>query len=138
MKHRLHSLAYAPLIAFAAVVVFSDFASAQAPTPPRQVIREDLNGLAGQEVIMQEVTIAPGASIPWHMHPDGHEITYVIEGTVKLEVEGQGARELKAGDGFHLQPGTVHRAFNDSAAPAKAVVVRVNAKGKPIAVPVRK
>lgn len=138
MKHRLHSLAYAPLIAFAAVVAFSDFGSAQAPTPPRQVIREDLNGLAGQEVIMQEVTIAPGGAIPWHMHPDGHEITYVIEGTVKLEVDGQGARELKAGDGFHLQPGTVHRAFNVSAAPAKVVVVRVNAKGKPIAVPVRK
>lgn len=124
--------------AFGAGLLFSDFASAQAPAPPRQVIREDLNGLAGQEVIMQEVTIAPGGSIPWHMHPDGHEITYVIEGTVKLEVDGQGARELKAGDGFHLQPGTVHRAFNDSAAPAKAVVVRVNAKGKPIAVPVQK
>jgi hypothetical protein len=32
----------------------------------------------------------------------------------------------------------VHRAFNDSGAPVKVVVVRVNAKGKPIAVPVQK
>lgn len=138
MKYKLFSLVYAPLIAFGAVVAFSDFASAQAPTPPRQVIREDLNGLAGQEVIMQEVTIAPGGVIPWHMHPDGHEISYVVEGTLKLEVDGQGVRELKPGAGFHLQPGTVHRGMNDSGAPVKILVVRVNEKGKPIMVPVQK
>jgi quercetin dioxygenase-like cupin family protein len=138
MKHPLRSLAYAPLVALGAVIAFSDFGLAQAPTPPRQVIREDLNGLAGQEVIMQEVTIAPGGSIPWHMHPDGHEISYVIDGGPKLELEGQGVRELKPGEGFHIQPGTVHRAMNDSAAPAKVLVVRVNEKGKPIMVPVQK
>lgn len=116
----------------------SGFVSAQAPSLPGLVLREDMNGLDGQEVIMQAVTLVPGGTIPWHRHPDGHEITYVIEGTAKLEIEGKGVRELKAGDGFHLQPGTVHRAFNDSNAPAKVVVVRINAKGKPIAVPVQK
>lgn len=119
-------------------LMFSDFVSAQAPTPPRTVLREDLSGLDGQEVIMQEAIIAPGGSIPWHMHPDGHEISYVVEGTPKLEIDGQGVRELKPGEGFHIQPGTVHRAFNDSNAPAKIAVVRVNAKGKPIMVPVQK
>ena len=125
-------------VTLGAGLIFSDFASAQAPTPPRTVLREDLNGLDGQEVIMQEAVIAPGGSIPWHKHPDGHEISYVVEGTAKLEIEGQGVRELKPGEGFHIQPGTVHRAFNDSNALAKVVVVRVNAKGKPIAVPVQK
>jgi len=125
-------------VTLGAGLIFSDFASAQAPTPPRTVLREDLNGLDGQEVIMQEAVIAPGGSIPWHKHPDGHEISYVVEGTAKLEIEGQGVRELKPGEGFHIQPGTVHRAFNDSNAPAKVVVIRVNAKGKPIAVPVQK
>ena len=121
-----------------ACLIFSDFARAQAPTPPRTVLREDLSGLDGQEVIMQEAIIAPGGSIPWHKHPDGHEISYVVEGTAKLEIDGQGVRELKPGEGFHIQPGTVHRAFNDSNAPAKIAVVRVNAKGKPIMVPVQK
>ena len=125
-------------LAFGAGLFVSSFVSAQAPSIPGLVLREDLNGLDGQEVIMQQVTLPPGGSIPWHQHPDGHEITYVIEGTAKLEVEGKGVRELKAGDGFHLQPGTVHRAFNDSSALAKVVVVRLNAKGKPIAVPVQK
>jgi quercetin dioxygenase-like cupin family protein len=121
-----------------AFLAFSDYADAQAPTPPRTVLREDLSGLDGQEVIMQEAVIAPGGSIPWHKHPDGHEISYLVEGAAKLEIEGQGVRELKPGEGFHIQPGVVHRAFNDSNAPAKVVVVRVNAKGKPIAVPVQK
>jgi quercetin dioxygenase-like cupin family protein len=125
------------IFAFAAVISFSNFASAQA-TPPRQVIREDMNGLANQEVIMQEVIIAPGASIPWHTHPNGHEISYIVEGTLKLEEEGKGVRDLKPGDGFHIQPGTVHRGMNDSGAPVKVLVVRVNEKGKPIAVPVQK
>ncbi len=125
-------------LAFGAGLLVSNFVSAQAPTPPRQVLREDLNGFAGQEVIMQEVTLAPGGSIPWHKHPDGHEISYVLEGTGKLEIEEQGVRELKPGDGFHIQPGVVHRAFNDSNAPVKVVIVRVNAKGKPIMVPVQK
>jgi len=125
-------------LAFGAGLFISNFVSAETPSIPGLVLREDLSGLDGQEVIMQQVTIAPGGSIPWHKHPDGHEITYVIDGTAKLEVEGKGVRELKAGDGFHLQPGTVHRAFNDSNAPARVVVVRISAKGKPIAVPVQK
>jgi quercetin dioxygenase-like cupin family protein len=79
-------------VTFSAFLVFSDYARAQAPTPPRTVLREDLNGLDGQEVIMQEAVIAPGGSIPWHKHPDGHEISYLVEGTAKLEIEGQGVR----------------------------------------------
>ena len=37
--------------------------SVRAQTPPRQVLREDLSGLDGQEVIMQEVVLPPGGSI---------------------------------------------------------------------------
>jgi quercetin dioxygenase-like cupin family protein len=137
---RIRSFASAAVIAlaFGAGILISSVGSAQAPSLPGLVLREDMSGLDGQEVIMQAVTLPPGGTIPWHKHPDGHEITYVIEGTAKLEVEGKGVRELKAGDGFHLQPGTVHRAFSDSNAPAKVVVVRINAKGKPVAVPVQK
>lgn len=138
MKHKLRSLAYAPLIAFGAVIAFSDVAPAQAPTPPRQVIREDLNGLDGQEVIMQELMLAPGGATPWHTHPDGHEIGYVLSGTLKTEVEGKGATEYKPGEGFHINPGVVHRGLNEGSEPARLLVVRVNTKGRPLMVPVQK
>jgi len=125
-------------LAFGAGLFISNFVNAETPAIPGLVMRHDLAGLDGQEVIMQSVTIEPGKGIPWHKHPDGQEISYILEGTGKLEIEGQGVREVKTGEGFYIPPGTVHRAFNDSGAPVKVVVVRVNAKGRPIAVPVQK
>jgi quercetin dioxygenase-like cupin family protein len=115
-------------------------ASAQAPAgiELKNVLRDDLNGLNNQETIMQYLTIAPKAVVPWHTHPDGHEISFVVEGELTLEEDGKPARTLKAGDGFHIQPGTPHTAVNNSSAPAKVLVVRLNEKGKPVAVPWQK
>jgi quercetin dioxygenase-like cupin family protein len=138
MNRRFLAFSIALAAAFGGGVLFSNFVAAQGPVPPRQVLREDLNGLDGQEVVMQEVTLAPGGGTPWHIHADGHEISYVLSGTPTLEVEGKGATALKAGDGFHIQPGVVHRGINTGSEPAKLVVVRVNAKGKPLATAVKR
>jgi quercetin dioxygenase-like cupin family protein len=131
------------IAAFAfALVSFAGQASAQAPAPAginmKNVLRGDLNGLNNQETIMQFLEIAPGAVVPWHTHPDGHEISYVVEGALTLEVEGKGERVLSAGEGFHIQPGTPHTAKNAGTAPVKILVVRLNEKGKPVAVPWQK
>ena len=129
-----------------AVVAFAVVAGAGSPalaqTPPgielKNVLRSDLNGLNNQETIMQYLTIAPKAVVPWHTHPDGHEISFVVEGEITLEEEGKGTRTLKAGEGFHVQPGTPHTAVNNAASPTKILVVRLNEKGKPVAVPWQK
>jgi quercetin dioxygenase-like cupin family protein len=138
MNRRLLAFSIALAAALGGGVLFSNHVAADGPITASQVLREDLNGLDGQEVVMQEVTIAPGGGTPWHIHADGHEITYVLSGTPTLEVEGKDTRVLKAGDGFHIQPGVVHRGINTSSAPAKLLVVRVTAKGKPLATPVNK
>ncbi|BAT60806.1 DNA-binding transcriptional repressor PuuR [Variibacter gotjawalensis] len=123
----------------AAVVVLgltaAPIAFAQNAITAKDVLRDDLNGMANQETIMQAIEIAPGGMVPWHTHPDGHEITYVIEGSLTLEVDGQQKRTLKAGDGFHIQPKTPHSAKNEGSEKAKILVVRLNEKGKPIAQP---
>lgn len=127
--------------AFAAGIGFSKLVIAQAPSPNpgiREVLRDALNGMEGQEVIMQEATLPPGAVIPWHMHPDGHEISFVIEGSPTLEIEGQGARKLNVGEGFHIQPNVVHRGLNETGKPVKALFVRIKPKDKPIMVPVQR
>lgn len=130
-----------------AVVVAATFAAgmlnfAGAQTPQgidlKNVLRDDLKGLNNQETIMQYLTIAPKAVVPWHTHPDGHEISYIVEGELTLEEEGKGSRVLKAGEGFHIQPGVPHTASNTGSAPAKVLVVRLNEKGKPVAVPWQK
>ena len=129
-----------------AAVAFGVVAGAGSPalaqTPPgielKNVLRSDLNGLNNQETIMQYLTIAPKAVVPWHTHPDGHEISFVVEGELTLEEEGKGTRTLKTGEGFHVQPGTPHTAVNNGASPTKILVVRLNEKGKPVAVPWQK
>lgn len=108
---------------------------AQSAISAKDVLRDDLNGLTGQETIMQALEIAPGGVVPWHTHPNGHEISYLIEGSLTLEVDGQPKRTLKAGEGFHIQPGTPHSAKNEGSEKARVVVVRLNEKGKPIAQP---
>jgi len=128
--------------AVALFVAGSGVASAQAPAPAgidmKNVLRSDLQGLNNQETIMQYLTIAPNSVVPWHTHPDGHEISFVVEGEITLEEEGKGKRTLKAGEGFHVQPGTPHTAVNSGSTPTKILVVRLNEKGKPVAVPWQK
>lgn len=131
----LSKLAAAAVMGWLALVIAPHSASAQSAISAKDVLRDDLNGMAGQETIMQALEIAPGGVVPWHTHPDGHEISYLIEGTLTLEVDGQAKRTLKAGEGFHIQPGTPHSAKNEGSDKARIVVVRLNAKGKPIAVP---
>ena len=123
--------------AAALVISLGGQAAAQAPAgiEIKNVLRSDLNGLDNQETIMQYLDIAPKAVVPWHTHPDGHEISFLVEGELTLEEDGKGARTLKAGEGFHVQPGTPHTAVNSGSTTAKVLVVRLNAKGKPVAVP---
>lgn len=124
-------------LAAAAIAVTGGYATAQGPAgiTIKNVLRDDLNGLTNQETIMQYLDIAPNAVVPWHTHPDGHEISFVVEGELTLEEEGKGKRKLSAGEGFHIQPGSPHTAVNTGSGTAKVLVVRLNEKGKAVAVP---
>ena len=51
----------------------------------QSLLAEALAGEPGKEVIVQSYTFAPGAVLPWHIHPDAHEIAYVIEGDFTLK-----------------------------------------------------
>jgi quercetin dioxygenase-like cupin family protein len=131
------------LAVMAGSLLFAPGAFAQTPPAlPGLVLRDDLAKLANdvanmpnQETIMQVLELPPGGVVPWHTHPDGHEISYLIEGSATLEIEGQPVRTLKAGDGFHINPGVPHSAKVVGADKAKVLVVRITEKGKPIAVP---
>jgi quercetin dioxygenase-like cupin family protein len=124
--------------AFGAGVVCSNLVVAQANLiNAKEVLREDMNGMPGEEVLVQYTEQKPGAAVPWHIHPDSHEITVVVEGTTTLEIEGQPPRKVGVGEGFHIQPNVVHRGTNDSGASVRLVTVRIKPKDKPIMVPVQ-
>ena len=98
----------------------------------QSLLAEALAGEPGKEVVAQSYTFAPGAVLPWHIHPDAHEIAYVIEGDFTFQIEGEAPKEIKAGEASYLAPNVVHRGMNKSDKPVKLFVVRIKPKDKPL------
>lgn len=98
-----------------------------------ELLVADLEGEPDKEVNVRVYTFPPGASVPWHIHPDAHEFNYELEGTLTLQREGQDSAALKQGEAIYIAPNVVHRGLNLSRTrPAKVVVVRVKPKAKPL------
>jgi quercetin dioxygenase-like cupin family protein len=58
-------------------------------------------------------TLEPGGFTPRHQHPVPTFI-YVVEGTLAVDVDGAGTREVKAGEAFMEVVNTWHRNRNPS------------------------
>ena len=127
-----------------AVPAISRFALAQSQAGPKltQILRKDLEnqGQVVQETIVSIVDFGPDTAAPWHMHPGAQELLHVLEGSVTVEIEGQGATLLKTGEAGIIPAELVHLARNESASTnAKALVVHSRAaKDKPLIVVVKK
>jgi quercetin dioxygenase-like cupin family protein len=108
-------------------------AEAPGEVKAEQLLVSDLAGELNKEVNIQLYTFPPGASVPWHIHPDAHEFDYQLEGALMLQTDGQASKVLKRGDAVYLAPNVVHRGVNLSRTQtAKIFVVRVKPKDKPL------
>lgn len=107
---------------------------AKQATVKRTVLQQGDLSIPGREAVMVRADIPAGGSTGRHTHP-GEEISYVMEGTLRLEVDGQPPRMLKAGDVLMIPAGKIH---NASSGPGGASVIAtyVVEKGKPLASPV--
>jgi len=124
-------------LAFGTGLATQSMVGAQQPAiASNDIIHEPLVGGVYDEMYMQLVTLGPNAPTPWHIHPDGHEISYVLEGSVKVEVDKQADRVYKAGEGFHINANVVHRGIGGESG-GKLLIVRLKPKDKPIAQPVQ-
>jgi quercetin dioxygenase-like cupin family protein len=97
---------------------------------------EPLAGDPSKEVVTDVYSFPPGTVLPWHIHPDAHEISYILSGELTLEIEGEETKHLKAGESFYLHPNEVHRGLNEGADPVKLFVVRIKPVNKPLTVEV--
>ena len=109
----------------------------QSAVTSQQLFAEVLAREPGKEVNAQAYTFAPGAVLPWHIHPDAHEIAYVVEGDFSFQIEGEPVKQLKAGEAAYLRPNVVHRGMNKSDKPVKLFVVRIKPKDAPLVVEMR-
>jgi quercetin dioxygenase-like cupin family protein len=134
-------------IALAAEAIISRVASAQGGYEQQgpkatQLLRSDLLGQGNQvqESVVSVVEFQPRRAAPWHMHPGAQEIVYGLDGAVMLEVAGQAAKTIKAGD-VALTPADVpHLVRNDDAnVTATILVIHSRAdKQKPMLIVVKR
>lgn len=104
----------------------------QAAVTTEQLIAAALAGEEGKEVNAQLYTFPPGTVLPWHIHPDAHEIAYILEGTLTFQRAGEEPKEIEAGEADYLPPNVVHRGMNKGDRPVKLFVVRIKPKDKPL------
>jgi quercetin dioxygenase-like cupin family protein len=117
----------------------SQFIHAQGPTyVTKQILQTDLINLPGQEALFFVSTWQPGFRLPLHMHPDGHEFTFVLEGEQTFEINGVGTKVVKAGEVIYTPPNTPHFGRNATDNEFKTLVVRLKAKDKPVTMEVKR
>lgn len=114
-------------------------APAHAAAPPAapsgfkrvEIQKHDL-GTPGHEAVQMRGEFEAGAGVPKHTHP-GEEVAYILEGQVTVEIDGQPAKELKAGEAFFVPAGKIHTAKNTGKGAAKVLSTYIVEKGKPLA-----
>lgn len=93
------------------------------------MLRANLTHDPHLEVIISDVVIPAGATVPQHFHP-GEEFVYVIEGSAVHVEDGKPDQILSAGDSYIIPPDAIHapRGGPDG---ARAIVFRVHRNGLP-------
>jgi len=125
------ALAFAAGVAAHAVAA-REPAPSSAQVVARTILETDIKGGVFEQAVAQVYEFPPGAVLPWHIHADAHEIAYILEGVLTLEVEGQGVRIFKAGEASHVPPNAIHRGSADEKLGTKLVAVRFKPKDKPL------
>jgi quercetin dioxygenase-like cupin family protein len=130
-----------PLVAIAVGLTLRLRAACAAAPPPSAAVVDlmarDLPALPGKEVRMLTVELAAGASSSPHRH-DAEVFVYVLQGTLRMQVQGSPLVTLKAGDTFHEGPNDVHTVSANASdtESAKFLVFLIKDKAAPITTPV--
>lgn len=97
--------------------------------------RSALAGTENTEVIMSELELPPGASVPRHFH-HGEEYLYVIRGGA-VETPDKKVITFEPGQTLHFERDEVHGGFVATGSSVlKVVTVHIVDKHKPLYVPV--
>ena len=108
------------IVILLATVVDSKTAAQQAAMTNTELLRADLS-VPGREVVQTLIVIPSGAgSGAKHTHP-GEEIAFVIEGAIRVEIEGESPVVKNTGEAIIVPAGRVHFAANAGSGPARLV-----------------
>jgi quercetin dioxygenase-like cupin family protein len=100
------------------------------------LVQQVLPNVQGKTFTSAIVSFPPAARAVPHRHGDAFVYAYVLEGTVRSQLEGEPARTYHQGDNWTEQPGAHHVATENTspAEPAKLLVVFVATTGEQLKV----
>ena len=99
----------------------------------KQLMTKDLAAAAGKEVLMVTVEyLAGGASLP-HRH-NAQVFVYVLEGKVRMQVQGSAVVTLGPGETFYESPDDIHTISANASRTksARILVFIIKDKGAPV------
>ena len=108
-------------------IVTHEVAAQQRSVESTRLLKKDLDGCPGKEVMVSILDAGPGTS-SYHYHP-GESFTYILEGTQTREARGEATTTLASGGFIYDGSMQIHRTENSTH--VKLLVVRVLDKGKP-------
>ncbi|MGH1462305.1 MAG: cupin domain-containing protein [Neptuniibacter sp.] len=123
------------VLLLATVACFSNAHDAHiTPLFQKNIVGLDVSQLTGQMLIVE---YAPGGFSPKHRHP-AHTFIYVLEGAVEMQIEGEDAVVLKAGDSFYERPEDIHLVSRNASStdPVKFLVFAVKENDTALVIPV--
>ena len=132
----MNKLTIGATLAVAALALGAGALNAQQPGFKRIEVQDRDLSIPGRHAVQARAEFEPGAAIGRHTHP-GEELSIVLEGTLVLEVDGQPARTVKAGESFFIPAGVVHAGKNAGTGKAVVFATYIVEKGKPVATPVK-
>jgi quercetin dioxygenase-like cupin family protein len=106
--------------------------NAQQPGFKRIEVQDRDLSIPGRHAVQARAEFEPGGAIGRHTHP-GEELSIVLEGTLVLEVDGEPARTVNAGESFFVPAGVVHAGKNPGTGKAVVFATYIVEKGKPVA-----
>jgi quercetin dioxygenase-like cupin family protein len=118
------------LAAFASVLMSAAASRAVASDAiVAELMARDLIGLPGKEVTMETVEYAPGGKSAPHRH-HAQVFVYVLEGSLRMQVQGSPIETLGPGGTFYESPDDIHTVSENASQtkPAKFLVVMVKDK----------
>ncbi|MEV6903244.1 cupin domain-containing protein [Amycolatopsis sp. NPDC051372] len=100
------------------------------------LLAQALPNIPGKTFTSSIVSFPPSAGAAPHRHGDAFVYAYVLEGTIRSQLEGQPAHAYHQGENWTEQPGAHHVATDNVSAtePAKLLVVFVATTGEQLKV----
>jgi quercetin dioxygenase-like cupin family protein len=114
------------------VLCLPSVAVAQPATPPAPLLKEkttEIPKVPEHEARVFLAEIGPNSASAWHTHP-APVFVYVLQGTLSWELDGQDAKEYKAGQAFAEPANKKNRAVNKGTELVKVIVFQVSDPGE--------